>query len=386
MEYFNVSKLARNRKELSRKILIIGGKAWSIVNFRGSLIKKLIEKGYEVTAIASEATSLDLKKIKNLGARYLNIDLKSNTVSVFKDISYFFALKNIILKLSPDIIISYTMKPVIYSGLVIFFQKKINFYPLITGLGSIFNTNKIILYPVKIILIFLCKILLRNAKTIIFQNRDNLKYFNNCGIAPKVKKIIISGSGVDINHFNVQPFNKKNITFLLIARLLRDKGIIEYIEAAKIIKSKIKDINFNLVGPKDNSYNKVDFNFILKNHNEGIINYFGQKKNVKPFITKCHVYVLPSYHEGLPRSVLEAMSMGRPILTTNVPGCKETVLNNKNGFLVPSKNVRVLVKKMTWFINNRKEIFKMGKKSRYLVEEKFTYKKINEKFIKLFSN
>lgn len=386
MEHFNVSKLARIRKKLSKKILIIGGKAWSIINFRGSLIKKLVEKGYEVTAVSSEATKSELEKIKNIGASYIDIQLKSNTISILKDIVYFLKLKRIIFKLNPNIIISYTMKPIVYSGLAIFFKKNINFFPLITGLGNIFNTKKINLYPIKIILILLCKIALRNAKILIFQNNDNLQYFKKLKIAPKTKKIIIEGSGVDINYFNIEPFTNKNITFLLIARLLKDKGIIEYIKAAKKIKSKIKNINFNLIGPKDASNNRVDFDYIKKNHNAKIINYLGFQKNVKPFIADSHVYVLPSYHEGLPRSVLEAMAMGRPIITTRVSGCKETVINNKNGFLIPCKNINILIEKMMWFITNKKKILIMGQKSRNLVEEKFSSKKIDNEFIKLLSD
>lgn len=371
---------------MSKKLLIIGGKAWSIINFRGSLIKKLVKEGYEVTAVSSDANKLELKQIKNLGIKYIDIKLKSNTVNVLKDITYYFKLKSLILNLNPNVVISYTMKPVVYSGLAINFKKNISFYPLITGLGNIFNTKKINLYPIKIILILLCKIALRNAKIIIFQNNDNLQYFNKIKIAPRVKKVIVEGSGVDVNYFKYKPFSKKNITFLLIARLLKDKGIFEYIEAAKIIKSKIKNINFNLIGAIDSSNNRIDINYVKKNHNEEIINYLGFKENVRPYIAESHVFVLPSYHEGLPRSVLEAMSMGRPIITTQVPGCKETVVNNENGFLIPSRNVDTLIKKMNWFINNKKEILKMGKKSRNLVEKRFSSKKINNKFIKLLSN
>ena len=386
MEHFNVPKLARNWEKLTKKLLIIGGKAWSIINFRGNLIKRLKNEGYEVTAVASEASEFELNQLKKLGINYINTQLKTNTISVFNDIVYFSNLKKIISNINPNIIISYTLKPIIYSGLATLLNKKILFFPLITGLGGIFNTSKIFFYPIKIILIFLSKLVLRKSKVMIFQNSDNLEYFNKLKIAPKVKKIIIEGSGVDTNYFNIEPMKNHNITFLLIARLLKDKGIEEYIEAAKKIKSNNKSINFNLIGPKDNSHNRVDFDYIKQNHDKGIINYFGFQKDVKPFIADSHVFVLPSYHEGLPRSVLEAMSMGRPVITTQVPGCKETVINNENGFLIPYKNVSILVEKMNWFIENKEEIIKMGEKSRNLVEDKFSSEKINNKFIKLLSN
>ena len=190
MEYFDVSKLARIREKLSKKLLIVGGKAWSIINFRGSLIKRLINEGYQVTAVASEASSLELKQIKKLGIKYIDINFKSNTVSLFKDILYFLELRNIISIIDPNIIISYTMKPIVYSGLALYLKKRINFFPLITGLGNIFNTKKINLYLVKIILILLCKLSLKKARAIIFQNMDNLNYFKKIKIAPKVKKLL----------------------------------------------------------------------------------------------------------------------------------------------------------------------------------------------------
>ncbi len=371
---------------MRKKILIIGGKAWSIINFRGDLIKRLKKRGYEVTAVASEASNSELNQLKNIGINYIDAQLKTNTISIFKDAVYLKNLKKIISNINPNIIISYTLKPIIYSGLAIILNKKIFFFPLFTGLGSIFNTNKIFFYPLKIILIFLSKLVLRKAKVLIFQNSDNLEYFNKLKIASKVQKVVIDGSGVDINYFNYEPLKNHDITFLLIARLLKDKGILEYIEAAKKIKSSNKSVNFNLIGPKDNSHNRVDFDYIKHHHDKGTINYLGFKNNVKPFIAESHVFVLPSYHEGLPRSVLEAMSMGRPIITTEVPGCKETVINKENGFLIPSKNVNILIEKMSWFINNKDKIPKMGKKSRNLVEKKFSTEKVNNKFIKLLSN
>jgi glycosyltransferase involved in cell wall biosynthesis len=371
---------------LSKRILIIGGKAWSILNFRASLIKKLIHEKYEVFAIASEATNTELEQIKNLGVKYIDIELKSNTVSIVKDIFYFINLKKKIYNINPHIIMSYTMKPTVYAGLSLFFSKKVIFYPLITGLGNIYNSNKLKLYPVKLILIILCKLALRNAKTIIFQNYDNLKYFNKIKIAPNVKKIIIEGSGVDIKYFTPEIFPNNNFTFLLIARLLKDKGIVEYVEAARKVKSKYKNVDFFLVGPVDHSLNRIKYEYIKKNHDDKIINYLGFQKNVKNYIGQSHVFVLPSYHEGLPRSVLEAMAMGRPIITTDVAGCKETVINNENGFLIPCKSIDLLAEKMIWFINNSDSIFEMGQKSRLIVEKKFSSEKINDKFVKLLSN
>ena len=385
MEHPNVSKLARRRKKLKKKVLIIGGKAWSIINFRGNLIRRLVKEGYTVTAVASEAKESDYKDIKNFGIEYINLCLITNAISVLKDFNYFLALRKVISEYKPNIVISYTFKPVVYSGLALFFKKKINFFPLITGLGNVFNTKKIFLYPIKFILIYLLKLTLRNSSTIIFQNIDNLQEFKKLKIAPNVEKIIIEGSGIDVNYFKPELSYNNSFTFLLIARLLKDKGIFEYIEAAKKIKSNNQFINFNLIGPKDNSSNQMNFDYVTYHHRLGYINYLGFQKNVKHFIANSHVYVLPSYHEGLPRSVLEAMAMSKPIITTEAPGCKETVINYWNGFLIPIKNIDILVEKMNWFINNKSKIFEMGKKSREIVEKRFSSSKINDELIKLLS-
>lgn len=368
---------------MKKNFLLIGGKSWSIINFRGSLIKELIKSGYDVTAVASNANDEEIKKIKDLGANYINLDLDTNLVNIYSDIKYFFNLIKIIRELKPKIILSYTMKPIVYTGLALFFSKRTVYMPLITGLGNIFNTKKFFRLPLKYILIFLCKISLKKARVIIFQNKDNLESFKNLKIAQSAEYQIIEGSGVDIDYFEKADFREKKFSFLLISRLILDKGVVEYIEAAKKIKAKFSNVEFLLAGPEDHSNNSVDFNYVQKSCDQKIIKYLGFLSDVRPIIRASHVYVLPSYHEGLPRSILEAMSMGRPIITTLVPGCKETVINNINGFLVPKANVGALVERMAWFINNKKYVKKMGNESRNLVEQKFSNKIINFNFIKL---
>ena len=192
----------------------------------------------------------------------------------------------------------------------------------------------------------------------------------------------MNGSGVDLSSFTKNPLSQDN-SFLLIARLLGDKGIREYALAAKIIKKKYPSAVFNLVGPEDPSPDGIPLKEVLAWHDSGIINYHGGANDVRPYIEKANIFVLPSYHEGMPRTVLEAMAMGRPILTTNVPGCKETVINGKNGWLVEKANADALAQRMIWCIENQGEWQRMGDKSHEMAVEKFDVHKVNQELLKI---
>lgn len=368
---------------MNKKILIIGGNAWSIINFRGDLINKLKKRGNQIFSISNLLSSEEKKEIKRLGVEPIGIEINSNRVNIISDLVYFLKLRKVIISIAPDIVISYTMKPIVYSGLALFNNKKIKYFPMITGTGHIFNENSLLIKIIRLFLIIGLKLSLLKATKIIFQNKDNFNLLEKYRIVRKNNSVVVNGSGVDTNHYHKSPLPNSELTFILIARLLIDKGIREYVEAAKLIKKKYKRVKFKLIGPRDYSLNKIDYNYILRNHEKKIINYLGFCKDVRSHITKSHVYVLPSYHEGLPRSVLEAMSMQRPIITTNAPGCKETVVNGVNGFKVPKKNINELYKRMIWFIENKKKLKKMGEMSRKIVETKFSNDKINNKLIKI---
>ena len=191
------------------------------------------------------------------------------------------------------------------------------------------------------------------------------------------------GSGVDIKHYEFSKISSDSFNFLLIGRLLRDKGIYEYVEAAKIIKKNKpnSNINFNLIGSFDSNPSAIQPKLIEDWVSKKYITYLGEVDDVRPYIKECSVFVLPSYREGLPRSILEAMSMGRAIITTDAPGCRDTILNNKNGILVPVKNSEELAIAMLSTINSNL-IKEMGKESRKLVEEKFDVIKVNQVILK----
>jgi glycosyltransferase involved in cell wall biosynthesis len=222
------------------------------------------------------------------------------------------------------------------------------------------------------------------AKGVIFQNRDNRDTFIRFKIVPAAKCSVVNGSGVNVHRFKAMPLKKSPPTFLLIARLLNEKGIREYARAAQSVKMRYPDAVFNLLGPEDPSPDGVPLQDVQKWHDQGVIRYLGTASDVRPYLADCHIYILPSYHEGMPRTVLEAMATGRPILTTDAPGCRETVIPAENGFMVPVRDADALAERMIWFIEHRDQWERMGKRSRKMAEERFDVRIINRELMSAF--
>ena len=363
-----------------KKILILAPIASSLLNFRGDLIQDLKKNNCEVITISPKPSKEYFKILRQKKIVNFSINFKRNKVNPFNDIILLFKLIRLFKKQSPDIIFSYAIKPVIWGGIAARFCKK-NFYALITGLGYVFHGSTPKRKFIKSLVIYLYRFALINSKAVIFQNIDNLNFFVEKGIIPRSKAYLVNGSGVDIKKFKVAPLPKSSINFLCISRLLTEKGLREYAAAAKVVKTKFPNVIFSLVGPEDTSEDGIDLKEVntWSNH----IEYKGASEDVRPFIQNSHVYILPSYHEGLPRSTLEAMSMGRPIITSDAPGCKETVKNGINGYKVSIGSVDELVEKIIWFIKHPEKIKPMGIESRRLVEEKFEVNKINSKMLKI---
>lgn len=378
-------------------IFIVGNYYDSLLNFRGNLIQKLASKGYAVYAISpkpenrKETLAKLREKISKLGGSYIPLDFKRHFANPLNEFISLIKLFLELRKKKPEIIISYTLKPLIFTGICIalnnfvFYKNKIKFFPLITGLGSIFvennKTNKIIKFAIKIFY----KFSLNNSNSIIFQNPDDKNDLYEWDILPKGKKSFrVYGSGVDLNKFKPQPLPIKN-SFLMISRLIVDKGVVEFLEAAKIVKKQFPEAIFRLVGPFDNSQISSFPPTILEEYiRKGIIEYKGELESVIEELTNCKYFVLPSYREGTPRSILEAMASQRPIITTDVPGCRETVREGYNGFLVPCMSIKPLADAMIKMI---KQDFKksslMGERSYLLAKKFFDVNKVSDEIIKI---
>jgi glycosyltransferase involved in cell wall biosynthesis len=380
LEYINVSTVESKQK---MKIIIIGALPESLINFRGDLICLLHLHGHDVIAIAAHADDKLINEIEALGCRFFPIPIERNAINPLSDLKVFLSLVKIFRLEKPDIILSYTIKPVIWGGLASRLYGKANFYGLITGLGFAFQRGGFKRNLLGSVATSLYRHGLANASTVIFQNPDNQKVFIDQKIVSEELTARVFGSGVNVSRYENLPLPKGNPVFLTIARLLCEKGLREYAYAASIVKIKYPNATFQIVGPEDPSPDGIPLDEVMNWHNSSSIQYLGGTNDVRPYINNCHIFVLASYHEGMPRTVLEAMSIGRPILTTDVEGCRETVVKGVNGYLVPKKDAEALAVRMIWFIENQDKWQNMAIESRNMAEEKFDVHKVNDSLLEI---
>jgi len=358
-------------------ILIIGAYPNSIVGFRGQLIQSWVKEGHKVTVMSADAEAEVIEKVCLLGANFRPYKVQRNGLNPLSDLQTLFELYRAIKACKPDKILAYTIKPIIWGGIAARFYKKSDFYAMVTGLGYAFEKGSFKRSIVNVIAKGLYRYSLKRVTGVIFQNTDNLQTFVDQKLVKKEKTHRIFGSGVDLAEYSQTPLPAGAPVFLLVARLLGDKGIREYAEAAFNVKKQYPDTRFQLLGPEDSSPDGICAEELAQWTKTGTIEYLGVTNHVLPFVQQCHIYTLPSYHEGLPRSVLEAMSVGRPILTTTASGCRDTVLNERNGKLVSPKDSQQLEDQILWFIENRDAWENMADESRAIAEDIFDVHKVN---------
>jgi glycosyltransferase involved in cell wall biosynthesis len=362
------------------KIVVAASNGNSLINFRGKLISEMVKRGNEVICISYENDKKFIDDVHALGAKYQRVPMTRTGTNFLKDLYTLLYFYLILKKLKPDMYFAYMAKPIAYGGLAakICKVKKINI--LVSGLEVAFYSsgfkNKIVRYILKT----LFRIVHNSAENVFFQNPDDMNTFIKMKIVSQNQSILVNGSGVDMSHFTKKIMPKQD-SVLMVARLVWSKGVREYIEAAKKIKLKHPNSRIILVGGLDENpeaLSKEDLDTIVKS---GIIEYQGYAKDVCGFLEECSIFVLPSYHEGTPRSVLEAMATGRPIITTNAPGCRETVIEGVNGFLVPVSNSEKLAERIIWLIENRLEAERMGEESYRICKEKYDVNKVNKEIL-----
>lgn len=363
------------------KIVVISSYTPSLFLFRLDMMKAFIKQGYDVIALGPDDEEKWEDKFKEHNIQYKSIYLERSGTSIINDLKTYKSIKKRLKEIKSDKVFSYHPKPVIYGSIAAHHAGVNEIYALVAGLGSVFRgeglKNKIIKTIMKLEYKYACK----NCNYVFFQNKDDQGEFINNKIVNYEDTFIINGSGVNTEKFKVADMPEKE-AFLFIGRLIKDKGLIEYLEACKIIKSKYKDIRCMLVGPFDTNPSSIKQDELEPYIKDKTIEYFGEQEDVRPYIEQCSTFVLPSYHEGTPKTVLESMSMGRAIITTDAPGCRETVINEKNGFLVKTKDVDDLVQKMELIIKNKDLSKKMGIESRKIVMEKYDVNLVNESIMK----
>nr|MBF0684008.1 glycosyltransferase family 4 protein [Pseudomonas sp.] len=362
------------------KFLLIAGFAESVLVFRGPLIRALMSSGCTVHVAAPGLVpgSALHRTLLDMGVVAHDIRLRRSGINPFEDVGTFLHLRRLMKTVRPDVALGYTIKPVIYGAFAARLAGVPRFYALITGLGHAFmNERKDGL--LRRLVQGLYAAALKHAKMVFFQNPDDEALFRAIPILhQKTPSKVINGSGVDIDMYQLASIPAGAPSFLLIARLLGDKGIREYVAAARLVRLQHPHIRFSLVGWIDENPSAVSRHELDEWIREGTIDYLGRLSDVRPAIADSSVYVLPSYREGTPRTVLEAMAMGRPVITTDAPGCRETVQHGVNGFLVPVKAVDELAAAMLEFIENPELVQSMGRASRRLVQEKYDVNKVNE--------
>jgi glycosyltransferase involved in cell wall biosynthesis len=366
------------------KIILISSYPDSIISFRGDLIKEMLSENHEVHVISSGfyKNSDVLSHLSDLRCNTHECSLKRKGLSPISDLIYLFKLINLFLKIKPDITFAYTIKPVIYASIAAKICNVPRVFSLITGLGSTFadNTSRSTFF-IQMLIRRMYRVSLKNTSGIFFQNPDDLCLFIEYGlISPESNSIVVNGSGVNLKYYSAStPPNK--ISFLLISRIMDQKGIREFVAAAQKIKSTHKEVEFVLAGWHDGkSISKEELKVWV---DSGVIIFLGKLKDVRTAIKNCSIFVLPSsYREGIPRTVLEALSIGRAVITSRTPGCKETVHEGVNGYLVTPKSVRDIEDAMMKFIHNPKLIYSMGKASRKIAEERFDVDNVNNIMLK----
>jgi N,N'-diacetylbacillosaminyl-diphospho-undecaprenol alpha-1,3-N-acetylgalactosaminyltransferase len=341
-------------------------------------MKELVKKGNLVYAVCPRGDVFN--KFKDYGINAIEYQIDRGSLNIFKEINTIKNIKKVINKINPDILHTFMHKPNIYGNLT-GYENRIN---TITGLGSFFIHNDFKSKIIKNIIEIGYKITTKNTKKIIFQNGDDLNYFVNRGIINKNKAVLIKSSGIDTNEWTNEDINFKKEELgivdnkpivLMIARVIKDKGVNEFIESANLLKDKA---HFLYVGDIDKG-NKNAFLPDWKN-----IKYLGFRKDIKELISICDIFVLPSYREGVPRTLLEAASMSKPIVTTNTPGCREVVDDNKNGFLVPIKDYKSLAEKIEILIDDKNLREKFGKNSREKAKKEFDIKIVVNGYLKVY--
>lgn len=364
-----------------KTIVVLAGYARSLVNFRGPLLQSLVAAEVSVHAAAPDLLTNEAvcTELKDWGIVPHDIPLGRTGINPIQDVKTLLAQYRLCRLVKPDAVMCYTIKPVIYGTLAAWLARVPLRFVLITGLGYAFTgaangKRKLVQRLAR----SLYRHALKLSHRVFFQNPDDQALFQQLGLLPShVPSTVVNGSGIDLTRFEVAPLPEGSVSFLLIARLLGDKGVREYVAAAERIKLDYPQAVFRLVGYIDSNPDSISQAELDVWMEHGTVEYLGRLDDVRPAIALSSVYVLPSYREGTPRTVLEAMAIGRPVITTDAPGCRETVVDGENGFLIPVKAVDALADVMRRFLDDPSLMPTMGRRSRQIAEEKYDVHKVN---------
>jgi glycosyltransferase involved in cell wall biosynthesis len=363
------------------KVMVVSPKNKTLFNFRGDLIKAIVENGNEVVAIGPNRDYIE--DVLNLGVRFIEVPFTKDNTSITGDLSYYKRLKKVMNEEKPDLVFSYTIKPVIYSSLAARKAGVKKIYPMVTGLGRVYAADGLKSKVLRMITGILYKQAFKGCNKVIFQNSDDLKQFVKLKYLPEKKAVRVDGSGVNTERFKANKLPEQPI-FLMIARIIKEKGVFEFAEAARIVKKEHPEARFILLGGFDKSIGAIKPEEMEPFISDGTIEFPGETKDVVPYVENARIFVLPTYYrEGLPRTILEAMAMGRPIITTDWPGCRDAVKDGVNGFLVQPKDSRGLAEKMIYMIKKPEKVSQMADNSLKICKEKYDVNIVNQHMLEI---
>lgn len=343
------------------KILILANNDIGLYKFRKELIEELLKDNKVFISLPNGEF---VKELVNMGCEFIETNISRRGTNPITDLRLMFEYKKILNRVKPDVVLSYTIKPNVYGGMMCRLTK-ISYIANITGLGTAVENGGVL----QSITIFLYKLALKNASCVFFQNKENAEFINSKGIIKGNQKII-PGSGVNLDHYEVLDYPDDNvINFLFISRVMKQKGIDQYLDAAEYIRKKYTNIQFHILGFCEESYEEK----LKTMHDEGIIQYHGMQSDVRKFHKISHCTIHPTYYpEGMSNVLLESAACGRPIITTNRSGCREIVDDGINGYVIEQQNSQDLIEKIEKFLAlTSEEKSQMGLAGRAKVEREF---------------
>lgn len=361
---------------------MLGNFAEWLINFRGPLLEEMAKRGNSVYACAPDASEKIRTQLAKIGVNYVNIPLSRDKLDPLLDIRTIVRFYKLLVKIKPDYVFVYTIKPVVFGSFAAKLAGVDTIISMVEGLGFVYSESANKKSWLKYLVNFLYRKSLKFSSRTIFLNKEDAQFFKETRLIHEDQGVVLNGTGVDLEYYTVSPMPEQ-ISFLMIARLIKEKGIYEYIKAAETVKKDFPAVQFNLVGWIDEHPSSLSEKELKSLVDKGNVNYLGRLDDVRPAITSASVFVLPSYREGFPRTIQEAMAMGRPVITTDVPGCRETVVEGVNGYMVPAEDVEGLVNAMEKFIKIPELASEMGQQSRNTAVSYFNKDDITKRILKI---
>ena len=366
------------------KIAVVAQNAGSLSNFRGPLLAALLSRGHHVLAFAPDFTEESRAAMHKLGVQPIDWPLSRTGMNPLRDLGSIISLWRLLRLHRPDVTLGCMIKPVIYGTLAACLAGVPRRYAMIEGLGYAFTADQgagARRRIARLLAALLYRVALRLVERVIFLNPDDRAEFVDGGLVRADRAVVLGGIGLDLDEWSYAAPPEKPVTFLMVGRILRDKGVEDYVSAARIVAQDCPGARFILLGPADDNPTGIPASTVKAWVSQGLIEWPGHG-DVRPWFGRASVFVLPSYYrEGVPRTAQEAMALGLPVITTNVPGCRETVVDGVNGFLVPPRDPETLARAMRHFIEHPEDIVPMGMEGRRLAEERFDVHVQNQKLL-----